>query len=250
MNKYTYAGKSDIGKMRSANQDRILLCPEQNFFAVSDGMGGLTYGEESANYVRDTLPELLENHNGKREDQPIEDQLKNAVQELSEGLFRKGNTDEDFQYGATLAGVRLYKDYAFFVGLGDSRGYLLRGDVLTQVTEDMNIAALMIRHGMMTKEEALHSPASARLTAFVGMEPPAEPAVWPAQLQPGDMILLCSDGLYGMVGEDEIIKILKSDSDLENLCQKLIDQANQNGGKDNIAVVLIFLEAENSEQDA
>ena len=165
--------------------------------------------------------------------------LEASVRMLSDALYDKGNSAKRFDYGATLAGIWLFGDEAIYVGLGDSRGYLFRRDKLTQVSEDMNIAGIMIRNGIMTPEEAADSPASSHLTAFVGMEAPAEPATWLVKVQPGDLLLLCSDGLHGMVPEKDITEILKSDEPLEAVCKKLIDSANAHGGRDNISAVVI-----------
>lgn len=240
---YTYAGLCDIGSRRETNQDRIILHPDQDFFAVSDGMGGLLYGEASAVYVSSSMPKLVDicagNCSEKTSAEDAAEMLGTSVRMLSDALFNKGNSAKRFDYGATLAGVWLFGDEAIYVGLGDSRGYLLRGGELMQVSEDMNIAGIMVRNGMLKPEDAVTSPGSSRLTAFVGMEAPAEPATWRVKVQPGDSLLLCSDGLHGMVPEKEITKILKSDAPLETVCQKLIDSANKHGGKDNISAVVI-----------
>ena len=243
---YTFAGLCDIGKQRSSNQDRIILVPKHDFFAVSDGMGGLRFGEASAEYVSGSMPMLMdilaEKCDGNVTPPEAAEMLESAAGTLSDELFKKGNSPNRFDYGATLAGVWLFDEKAIFVGLGDSRGYVLRDGVLKQVTEDMNIAGLLVRNGAMTREEAEGSPASSRLTAFVGMESPAEPMTWLLELQPGDRILLCSDGLYGLVPEGEITGILKEEAPLEELCRKLIGRANENGGRDNISAVVIRIE--------
>ncbi len=240
---YTYAGLCDIGSLRKTNQDRIILHPDQDFFAVSDGMGGLLKGEDAAVYVSTSMPKLVDicagNCSAKTSSEDAAGMLEASVRMLSDALYNKGNSAKRFDYGATLAGIWLFDDEAIYVGLGDSRGYLFRGDKLTQVSEDMNIAGIMVRNGMITREEAADSPASSRLTAFVGMEAPAEPATWRVKVQPDDLLLLCSDGLHGMVPEKDIKGILKSDEPLEVVCQKLVDSANEHGGRDNISAVVI-----------
>ena len=122
-------------------------------------------------------------------------------------------------------------------------GYLLQkdGDRLIQVTQDMNMAGLMVRNGLMTIREAARSPARSRLTAFVGMEEPATPESDIREIRPGDMMLLCSDGLYGMVPEAEILEEMRAGNDLEEMCHRLIDRANRYGGRDNISAVIICI---------
>lgn len=245
---YQAAGAVDQGRMRRENQDRIILDREHGFFAVSDGMGGLRCGGEASTYVRDSLPELLEICIREcQEDTSALDaaeHLSLIVRMLSDELYRKGNTGRRFDYGATLAGVWMYRDQAIYVGLGDSRGYLLPkdADALTQVTEDMNVAGILVRNGQMTKEEAAASPASCQLTAFVGMEAPATPETYLRAVQPGDTLLLCSDGLHGMVPEAEIVSILRENADPDTCCKALIDAANRHGGRDNISAVVIRVE--------
>ena len=245
---FAVAGLTDVGRMRSANQDRLILDREHGFFGVSDGMGGLRRGADASAYVSESLPRLI----GicLKEAAPTDcaetmaERLRQAVAMLSDQLYKSGNAPGRFDYGATLAGVWLLRDQAIFVGLGDSRGYLLPAgmDALEQVTQDMNVAGILVRNGQMTKEEAAHSPASSQLTAFVGMEAPATPEVFLRPVHPGDLLLLCSDGLHGMVPEEEIASTLRGKADVRQACQALIDAANAHGGRDNISAVIIRVE--------
>ena len=242
---YEYAGLSDIGQKRKNNEDRLILYPERNFFAVSDGMGGLRFGETAAIYVSESMPGMIDlcakECAGKPEPETAAEQMRTAVRMLSDALYRKGNTPRRFDYGATLAGVWLYGDKAVFVDLGDSRGYLFPAstEALVQVTQDMNIGGMLVRLGKMTPEEVRNSPAGSRLTAFVGMEEPATPETFIETVNPGDAILLCSDGLFGATPDSEIIGILQSGKTPEEICKALIDAANSHGGRDNISAVYI-----------
>ena len=242
---YQCAGLSDIGRKRQSNQDRVILCPQNGFFAVSDGMGGLRLGEEAAEYVAGSMPPLIDLCVREcKPDTPPEEAaglLSSMAQMLSDQLYRQGN-ERRFDYGATLVGAWLYRDKAIFLGLGDSRGYLVRDGKLNQVTLDMNVAGLMVKNGQMTREEAAHSPASSRLTAFVGMEAPATPETYIVDIRPGDALLLCSDGLYGVSPEQEITAILGSGKAPEEICRDLIASANRHGGRDNISAVFVRIE--------
>ena len=236
------AGLSDIGVRRKSNQDEVMLAPEMGLFAVSDGMGGIEQGGASSVYVKKALPLMMQiciNDLGDLD--TAREHLRESVQIMSDRLFEQGNTSSWVRFGATVAGVLLYRNQAIFVGLGDSRGYVLqkykRNPI--QITEDMNVAGILVRNGEMTKEQALGSPESSRLTAFVGMQAPAAPQTWTIAVKPGDRILLCSDGLYGMVPERDIARILRSSRSPEKVCRRLIDRANKNGGRDNISAVYI-----------
>ncbi len=243
---YRAAGLTDIGQRRRSNQDEVILAPEIGFFGVSDGMGGLTNGAAAAAYVKKSMPLLLESGVKDWASQDLDpdrvsEKLAEAVRLCSDHLFMRGNTDRFYSFGATLAGVQLYRECAVFVCLGDSRGYVLRKyrKMPEQITEDMNIAGVLVRAGEMTKEEALDRPESSRLTAFVGMTAPASPAVYVTKIRPGDRILLCSDGLYSMVPEREIVRIMRSSRSPMRICQRLINKANENGGRDNISVAYV-----------
>lgn len=242
---YTTAGLVDIGKTRGINQDEIILLPEHCFFAVSDGMGGIAYGAETSKYVLDALPVLIgactKDYQQTLEPDFAKSLLQSIVSTLSDQLFEKANTSNWIRFGATLVGVWLLGNKAYFVCLGDSRGYLLPKykKNLTQITEDMNIAGLLVHNGELSKEEARNHPGRSRLTAFVGMPAPATPEVFVTEVKPGDRILLCSDGLYGLVEEKELAKLMRSSRSANRVCQRLIDRANKNGGTDNISAVYI-----------
>ena len=241
---YKAAGLVDIGSVRRSNQDEVILAPDQGLFAVSDGMGGLEDGGAASQYVKQALPMVAESGIGEMEKADPGQaavRLNGLVQLISDRLYAQGNSPGYFRFGATVAGVLLHGTKAVFVCLGDSRGYLLpkykKNPV--QITEDMNIAGILVRLGEMTKEQAKDNPASSRLTAFVGMQSPAKPATYVVDVKPGDRILLCSDGLYGMVTEREMAQLMRSSKSQERVCKNLIDAANAYGGRDNISAVCI-----------
>ncbi|SEP66615.1 protein phosphatase [Lachnospiraceae bacterium NE2001] len=241
---YIYAGLTDVGAKRSDNQDEAVMAPNAGFFGVSDGMGGLELGGLASAYVKEALPALvgkgtpvLASSNAEQAAKVLEE----YVQIMSDQLFSQGNTYSYFRFGATFVGVLLHGDKAIFVNLGDSRAYLLPKykKSLLQVTEDMNVAAVLVKNGDMTKEQAAKSLASSRLTAFVGMPAPAMPDSFVIDVKPGDRILLCSDGLYGMIPEREIARLMRSSRSPKRVCEKLITSANAYGGRDNISAVYI-----------
>ena len=239
------AGLKDIGRLRDSNQDEVVLCPEIGFFAVSDGMGGLSGGALASEFVGKSMPDLMHiGANEFSEHKSIEEAAKafrDTVRMMSDNLFEAGNAEKRFTYGATFSGVWLLGNKAIFVNLGDSRGYLLSRykKQPIQITEDQNIAGILVRQGELTREAAKNHPASSRLTAFVGMKPPAEPEAFTVEVSPGDRILLCSDGLYGMMEERELARLMRASRSPELVCRRLIDRANENGGRDNISAAYI-----------
>ena len=239
-----YAGITDQGLKRSSNQDELILTPEQDLFGVSDGMGGVAFGDIASKYVSQALPlmvgnteaELRENAEG----QELEEALRTALNTASDALYNNQNTHGTL-CGATVAAVKLSGEQAYFLWLGDSRGYLLPKykKTLRPMTKDMNLAELLVELGELTPEEAKASPLASKLTAFVGMESPAETAVTTAAVKRGDRILLCSDGLYSMLEDREIARLLRSSRNPETVCRRLVDAANAAGGRDNISAVYI-----------
>ncbi|NCC16098.1 MAG: serine/threonine-protein phosphatase [Clostridia bacterium] len=239
---FSFAGQKDIGRNRSTNQDEIILCPNIGVFAVSDGMGGLQEGAKAAVYVREVIPAMMsfvQKEVGTPEEAGAA--FTETVRMVSDGLFNTANTKVHIGFGATFCGVWLYQNKAIFANLGDSRGYVLPKykKMITQVTEDHNIAAIMVKNGELSKADAAGHPASTRLTRFVGMCAPALPDYFICNIKPGDRILLCSDGLYGMIDNRKLVHILRSSKSPRVICKRLVEQANENGGNDNISVVYI-----------
>ena len=235
----------DIGRKRSSNQDAIIQCPGQGFYAVSDGMGGLSDGGETSSFIAKILPDMIAGVAAglKKDSSPkrVSALLKEQIRMLSDSIYETGNSDGHYRFGATISGVWMIGKYAVFVNLGDSRGYILRRyrRNVWQVTTDHNVAALLVAKGELTREEARDHPSSSRLIRFMGMQVPALPDVFVEEVKPGDRILLCSDGLYGMVDDSRLARIMRSSVNMGNVCRKMIDTANENGGRDNISVVYI-----------
>ena len=240
-----FFGLVDMGKMRTSNQDEIILCPESGFFAVSDGMGGLRDGGKTSQMILDVLPSMmrqaLKELAARKSPEFAEELLKNSAALLSDSIYEAGNEGHAIEYGATLCGAWLYGRQALIVNVGDSRAYRLekRTGQLTQVSKDHNIAALLVESGDLTREEAKHHPTSSRVTRFMGMPRPALPDVFLIDVSPGDRLLLCSDGLHGMLEDEAIREILLKKHATQDACQTLIDAANEAGGKDNISAVIV-----------
>ena len=242
---FKYAAKTDIGLQRSSNQDEIICCPEYGFFAVSDGMGGMRCGGETSAMIAKALPGLIGQAYEALTDDPRPERaaklLDGQVRLLSDSIYKRTNRGGKADFGATLCGVWLVKDRAVFVNLGDSRGYWLGyyKKRIRQVTKDHNIAALLVESGELSREEARFHPSSSSLTRFVGMANPALPETFMEKLKPGDRILLCSDGLYGMTEEERLPIILRSSRSPERVVKRLVDYANGCVGRDNISAVYI-----------
>ena len=242
-----YAGLVDMGRTRTSNQDEVILCPEQGFFAVSDGMGGLRDGGKTSAMIKQVLPEMIREAqaewSARGTPEFAQELLKNSAALLSDSIYEAGNEGRSIEYGATLCGVWLVGRQAVVVNIGDSRAYWYqrRLNTFSQITKDHNIAALLVESGDLTREEAKHHHTSSRITRFMGMPRPALPDTFLLEPDAGDCLLFCSDGLHGMLEDEQIKSILQKYGDAEAACRALIDAANEAGGQDNISAVVVRL---------
>jgi PPM family protein phosphatase len=238
------AGLSDVGRYREQNEDHWTADPERGVFVVSDGMGGRVAGELASKIVAEVLPDFLVKSLdgiGELSGADAKQAVMHAIIELSELIHRESSKRPDFfGMGATVVLAVIRPPHALLAHVGDSRAYLLRGQVLRQLTKDHSIIQMLIDMGQLAPEHAAMHPARAQITQFVGMESQVFPDVTYLEVQPGDRLLLCSDGLTGMIDDGAIQHILNGCSDDAPLaCHALIDAANTAGGKDNITALII-----------
>ncbi len=237
------AGLSDQGRVRRRNEDTFRIFEELNLFIVSDGMGGHPGGDTASELVVTALPVALEKHISLQTDDEeitIQSALYEAVREVCDLVHRKSDESLEFSgMGATLVACFIHGRTAHLAHMGDSRAYLLRKAALERLTHDHTIPSLLLQMGRISREEALNHPAHHLLTRHVGMSDCAWPDLAILDLEEGDRILLCSDGLTNMVSEREIGQTLLSSSTPGAACESLIEMANQAGGQDNITAMVI-----------
>lgn len=211
-------------------------------------MGGLPGGGDTSKMIATVLPKMIaesyEQLKNSTSHNTITEMLKTTVAMISDQIFSTANT-ESILFGSTLCGVWIIQGTAHFINIGDSRAYSLPKykHTLRQISEDQNLAAILIAAGELTKAEAVNHPTSSQLTHFLGMPAPAEPQTYTVRVNRGDRILLCRDGLYSMLEEPHMKRVMRSSKSATRVCEQLIDAANTNGGKDNIAVVYIKINA-------
>jgi serine/threonine protein phosphatase PrpC/sugar lactone lactonase YvrE len=239
----TYAGYSDVGRQRSRNDDRWAADPGQRLYVVADGVGKSKRGDLAAELVVELLPSYVARHFAGTDlaDREAPARFGRAVVQLSEDLYaRSRNADSGFAGADTTVVAAVVTDSrALIAHLGDSRAYLYRDRRVQQLTSDHTIVQAVIDAGQLSTEGAAHHPNRSVLTRHVLMTPPARPDVSTLELKPGDRILLCSDGLHGVVDDATLAAILASRPDPADACRTLIDAANQAGGPDNITAVVV-----------
>lgn len=233
-------GMKDIGKCREINQDYIFVSEEPignlpNLFLVADGMGGHKAGDLASEYTVAKVQEAVS-----KSMQTIPYQiLKGAFQYANQKLLEKaGESDSYTGMGTTLVAGTVKNDAVYVVNVGDSRLYKI-GDKIEQITEDHSLVEEMVRMGEISKEQARNHPDKNIITKAMGVSDTVEPDYFDTDLQKGECLLMCSDGLTNMVSDRQIKEIVELRTDLESCAKELIRAANQNGGRDNIAVVLI-----------
>jgi len=240
------ASASDVGKVRAQNEDACLVDIEHGLFIVSDGMGGAQAGALASRIVVSVLPNLIKERLTRLKKPTTRTvclSLRDAIVELSQQIHKESVHRIDLKgMGATIVLVLLRKRWAYLANMGDSRAYLFRDGRLTQLTDDHSIVGILLRHGDITPEEARKHPARGCLSRYIGMEGEVYPDVQTQALRTGDKLLLCSDGLSGMLTDTEITDLLLKHPDPQDRCQALVNAANAAGGKDNITVVIVAWE--------
>jgi len=245
------AGLTDPGRVREKNEDNWGADAELGLFMVADGMGGQFAGELASKVVVQMLPALIRQRLTGSQGwsmQRIKRQLLNAIAKLSSNLNEQTRNEPGLAGMGSTVVCALIRGRGAIIGyMGDSRAYCFRQGKLKCLTKDHTIAQLLLSSGEISVEEASDHPGRTRLTRSVGMDGLPLPQARNLTLKPGDLLLLCSDGLTAMISDPTIQSILLDGHSLEEKCSRLIAGANEAGGKDNITVVLLSVsEALNS----
>jgi len=245
-------GQSDVGQQRANNEDCFRIVQPLNLFVISDGMGGEAHGEIASamaveTVVKTCMREETETVAASAEMQPgWSDKTKlllNAAHLANKNIYESAEANPQQQgMGATLSAAWINEEKLSVVHVGDSRVYLLRSGVLQQLTSDHSLVAEQVRRGILTAAEAEHSELQSVLLRALGTQPEVEVDAEEHTLFPGDILLLCTDGLTRMVAEQKIAATLQTESDPGRAAEKLVAQANENGGADNVTVVVVHME--------
>ncbi len=222
---------TDVGRVRDGNEDAYLVDDAMGLIAVADGMGGHRAGEVASATALEALRAAI---NGGRP-------LRESIEDANDAVYTKSLTDTSLRgMGTTLTAGTLVAGDTLLVGhVGDSRAYLLHDGELRQVTDDHSLVEELVREGRLTADEAAVHPQRSIITRALGVDASVEVDVYPVELVPGDRLLLCSDGLTGMVQPDDIAATLRRESDPARAAAQLVDAANAAGGEDNITVVVV-----------
>jgi PPM family protein phosphatase len=226
-----YIGLSHRGRRRRHNEDAYVVQPP--LFAVADGMGGAKAGEVASALAADAVQE------SGNDGESGEARVAALIEEANRRVFRRASEDREASGMGTTMTVALVEGDEVAIGhVGDSRAYLIRDGRLEQLTDDHSLVAELVRSGKLTPEEAETHPQRSVITRALGTEADVDVDTFSVRSAPGDLFLLCSDGLTSMVDDETILDAVeRSRADLEEAAKALINAANRGGGEDNITVV-------------
>ena len=234
---YTAAALTDRGRKRPSNEDAFGYSIEHGVYVVCDGMGGAAAGEVASSVAVAEVMQLLTNRPGAN---PLPADAEQAVAAANEAIFSRSQRSQKLSgMGTTLVALLAEERHAWMLNVGDSRGYRLRNSKLEQITLDHSLVEEQMRLGQMSQEEALRSPLKNVITRALGTQSLVTPDVFELETEPGDLFLLCTDGLTRELSDSLIESLLRLDLPLEGLCSRLVAAANQAGGHDNITCLLV-----------
>jgi protein phosphatase len=242
-----------VGRVRGNNEDSFKLVPELNLFILSDGMGGEAHGEVASNITVETVSAHCLDA-CKKKDLPFFGETRQDISEQTNRLVSAVRLANQMIYesaqkhpaqrgmGATVVAVWLNEQCVSIAHVGDSRVYLLRGTELRQLTSDHSLVAEQVRRGIITAEQAEQSDMQSVLIRALGIEPEVQVDADEQLLMDGDTLVLCSDGLSRMVSDLDIASTILTHSQVQQAAERLVDMANENGGEDNVSVILVRME--------
>lgn len=234
---------TDVGRRRAQNQDSFTVAPEIGLFVVADGMGGHKGGETASSMAVDIIPHLVR----EAQKSPSWDPrhvIADSIQRASRAIYDRSAQNPELQGMGTTTTALLFKDGKLAIGhVGDSRCYFMRPAAIWQATRDHSLVQEKLRAGLITREEVKTDKMKNVITRSVGFEPVVNVETYDMEARPGDVFLICSDGLSGLVEDYEIIDIVQRNvfdkNSPELAVQQLIEGANNAGGDDNITAILI-----------
>jgi serine/threonine protein phosphatase PrpC len=237
------AGRTHPGKVRRRNEDAYVLDPP--LFAVADGMGGAQAGEVASRLTASAFREYHE-----ADTLPPDERIQAIIQEANRRIYERARADSDASgMGTTVTAALLTGGHVTLGHVGDSRAYRIRDGELEQLTEDHSLVADLMRSGRLTPEEAEAHPQRSVITRALGTDPHVDVDTMAVDAEPGDVFLLCSDGLTTMVGDEDILGILDAAPTLDDAAKELVRAANTGGGEDNVTVVLFGVEGDEAVEE-
>lgn len=233
--------KSDVGNKRENNQDTFYVSKDLSMpmYLVADGMGGHKAGELASNMVRNIVVEsFIKNKDNIGREKDVLKLIKSSIEEANTKTYLKSIGNKDYKgMGTTITLAYIYKNKIYLGHVGDSRAYLIQDGEIYQITEDHSYVNQLVKSGSITEEEGKIHPKRNMITRAVGSSSVIEIDIIDRKYNKNDILILCSDGLFNMVNDLDILEKLKSEEDIQKACEDLVEMANNMGGLDNITVL-------------
>ena len=237
--KISCAGNTDVGVVRSGNEDSFLMNCAGGLFIVADGMGGHAAGEVASEMAVQIVAKELGSLRG-LSDAEAASRMRSAIRKANAAIFDRTLAEHDKRGMGTTTTVMVLFSRRYLIGqVGDSRAYLLREGDLLQLTKDHSYVQEQVDAGLLTPEQARTHPYSNVITRCVGANEDVAPDVYFGNLERGDVVLLASDGLTGMLEDQQLATIMNAEENPETCVNKMIADANRRGGLDNITAIVI-----------
>ncbi|MFO0758364.1 MAG: Stp1/IreP family PP2C-type Ser/Thr phosphatase [Byssovorax sp.] len=237
------AGLSDIGRQRHHNEDRFILLPEFNVYVVADGMGGHQSGEVASRMAASTIAAYF--RNGGDDGRALGEVLRAAVTQANARIFARADDSRAHRGMGTTVVASAFspsEGELYVAHAGDSRCYRIRDGEMLQLTRDHSLVSdALLERPDLSPSDLAYLPRNV-ITRALGIAPTVDVDLCADRARSGDLYLLCSDGLHGLVSDEEIVAIVGEHRSLTEACERLIARANEKGGKDNITAVLIRIE--------
>src|SRR2546426_5468022 len=239
----TSAGRTDVGVIRSGNEDSFRMIPDRGIFVVADGMGGHAAGEVASEMAVRIVADEIHSVRGLTDEQ-VAERMRTAIRTANGAIFQRTLTEHDKRgMGTTVTALTLF-EARFLIGqVGDSRAYLLRDSRLSQLTKDHSYVQEQVDAGYLTPEQARTHPYSNVITRCVGANSDVMPDIYVGTVKRGDLFLLASDGLTGMLEDYQLSELLSPDRMPQDEVDALIAEANRHGGLDNITAIIVRIDS-------
>jgi len=239
----TCAAGTDKGVVRAINEDFHLMQVDRGIFIVADGMGGHAAGEVASEMAVAIIADEMGAFRGLA-DPEIAGRLFGAIQSANGAIFRRTLVEQDKKgMGTTTTVLILFPRRYLIAQVGDSRAYLLRNGTFHQITKDHSYVQEQVDAGLLTPDQARTHPYANVITRCVGSNEEVVPDIYFGALEAGDHVLLASDGLTGMVEDDQLVKILANGGEPDDMIRRMINDANRRGGLDNITAIIVRVDS-------
>lgn len=239
---FSCAARTDVGVVRSGNEDNYLMLSDRGVFIVADGMGGHAAGEVASEMAVRIISREIGSLRGVTDEQAGE-RIQRAIVSANEAIFERTLSEHDKRGMGTTTTVLALLPGRYLVGqVGDSRAYLLRNGTFLQLTKDHSYVQEQVDAGLLTPEQARVHPYSNVITRCVGAGSEVVPDLYFGTLNAGDVLLLASDGLTGMLEDEQLVRILEAGEGPQNWVDRMIAEANRRGGLDNITAIIVKIE--------